>query len=220
MRHLWIAGISVILASTLVASASASPVRFSQHLRVDSIQRSQSGACGSLPSGTSILPDGDFSQAANPGNDTGVGPGTVFAPDWTSAGPRTVDFYGIGSGVPWAEPAGLCSVDLDGTPGPGSIQHAPFPTQPGDKYVLSFLFSGNDACRPTIKKMEVRVGRVSKRFRWDVSGGNSAQNGNWTPETVSFMAVRTTTKLEFISRDRREGNCGPAVAGISVTLSP
>jgi hypothetical protein len=34
------------------------------------------------------------------------------------------------------------------------------------------------------------------------------------------MAVHTMTKLEFISRDRREGNCGPAVAGVAVTQSP
>jgi hypothetical protein len=220
MRTLRIAGISVILATTLGASVSANPVRFSPRMRMESMQHAPLVNCGSLPSGTGILPDGDFSQAANPGNDTGVRTGTVFAPEWTSAGPHTIDFYGTGSGVPWAEPAGLCSVDLDGTPGPGSIQHTPFPTQPGNKYVLSFLFSGNGACRPTIKKMEVRVGRVSKRLTWDISNGNSAQNGIWTPETIDFMAVRKTTKLEFVSRDHREGNCGAAVAGISVTQSP
>ena len=220
MRALLIAGISVVLTSTLVASAGANPVRFSPNMHAQSMHRSTSGICGSLPSGSGILPDGDFSQAANPGNDTAVGPGTEFAPGGTSAGPHTIDFYGTGSGVPWAEPVGLCSVDLDGTPGPGSIQHTPFPTQPGSKYVLSFLFSGNGACRPTIKKMEVRVGRVSKRFTWNVSNGNSAQNGVWTPETIDFMAVHSTTKLEFVSRDHRDGNCGPAVAGISVTQNP
>ncbi len=68
MRRLWVVvGTSVILASTLVTSASASPVRFNQQQRVHVIQRSSSGNCGALPSGTSILPDGDFSQAANSG---------------------------------------------------------------------------------------------------------------------------------------------------------
>ena len=128
--------------------------------------------------------------------------------------------YGTGSGVPWGEVQGLCSVDLDGTPGRGSIQHAPFPTQQGMKYVLSFLLSGNGACEPIVKKMEVRVGRASERLTWDISHGNSAQNGVWTPETLTFAAVHSMTRLEFVSRDRRAGNCGPAVAGISVTQSP
>jgi hypothetical protein len=219
MRRLWIAGISVVLASTLVTSASASPVRFNQQVRVHVIQRSSLGNCGALPSGSGVLPDGDFSQAANPGNNTGVGPGTVFAPGWTSTGPRTVDFYGTANGVPWAEPDGLCSVDLDGTPGPGSIKHDRFATQPGVKYTLSFLFSGNGACGPQIKKMELRVGRVSKRFSWNTEGAKSAQSGDWQPEVVQFMAVHATTRLAFISRDLG-GNCGPAVAGISVTQTP
>jgi Protein of unknown function (DUF642) len=220
MRALWIAGSAAVLASCLAASASANPIRLRPSWHVQSIQRNASGDCGSLPSGTGILRDGDFSQAPNPGNDTGVGPGTTFAPHWMSSGPRTIDFYGTGSGVPWSEPEGLCSVDLDGTPGPGSIRHRLFDTQPGVKYILSFLFSGNGACAPATKEMEVRIARLRKRFTWDASGGNSAQNGVWKPETLKFTAAHTRTRLEFSSRDLNAGNCGPAVAGIAVTQSP
>src|ERR1700722_4888294 len=97
MRALWIAGSAAVLASCLAASASANPIRLRPSWHVQSIQRNASGDCGSLPSGTGILRDGDFSQAPNPGNDTGVGPGTTFAPHWMSSGPRTIDFYGTGS---------------------------------------------------------------------------------------------------------------------------
>ena len=74
MRALWIAGSAAVLASCLAASASANPIRLRPSWHVQSIQRNASGDCGSLPSGTGILRDGDFSQAPNPGNDTGVGP--------------------------------------------------------------------------------------------------------------------------------------------------
>jgi hypothetical protein len=220
MRALWIAGSAVVLAWCLVGSASATPVHLRPSGNVLSIQRYASRNCGSLPSGTGILRDGDFSRARNPGNDTGVGPGATFASAWTSSGPRTIDFYGTGEGVPWAEPEGLCNVDLDGTPGPGSIRHRLFDTQPGAKYILSFLFSGNGACAPTIKDMEVRIARMRQGFTWNVSSGNSAQNGLWKPEIVTFTAVHARTRLEFISRDRDAGNCGPVVAGIAVTQSP
>jgi hypothetical protein len=73
---------------------------------------STSGDCPALPGGTGILPDGDFSQAANP-EDSGpvYAKGYVFAPNWVvSKGNINFDGTGVwGGGL-----NGYCSVELDG----------------------------------------------------------------------------------------------------------
>jgi hypothetical protein len=96
------------------------------------------GNCRGDGGGPGILPDGDFSQAPNPGSENGVRKGTVFAPWWVVTGPRTIDFY-AGSTSHWDQPDGLCSVDLDGSPGPGGIEHEPFRTKPHTAYILTFF---------------------------------------------------------------------------------
>jgi hypothetical protein len=173
------------------------------------------GYCPAWPGGTGILADGDFSQAL----DDGVGAipkGTVFAPDWKSDGPETIDFEA--SNFPyWKAPNDVCTVDMDGTPGPGSIRHGDFRTKKRASYTVTFQMSANGSCGPTIKKMFVAADGQSQAYTWDTSGGNDAQDGDWAQETFQFKAIRPISNLLFRSEDPKGGNCGAIVAAIVVT---
>jgi hypothetical protein len=176
--------------------------------------RRRRAICPSDPSGTGLLTDGDFSQRSIPsrGYRNGISRGP-FAPDWVVTG-RTIDFVGPKAWPPAVNP--YCSVDLDGTPGPGGIRHLPFATEQGASYTVTFQLSGNGNCGPTVKQMVVKAAGQSTAFQWDISSGNSVENGVWAPETWAFIAQSATTVLAFASRDPA-GNCGAVVAAISVT---
>jgi Protein of unknown function (DUF642) len=196
-----------------VSAVAGSPVR---HAAVSRFTGSQN--CPAWPSGSGILSDGDFSQAINPVTvELALRRGTIFAPDWIVTGPKTIDFYGS-PGNDWHGIDGLCNVDLDGTPGPSGIQHAAFRTKRHAAYTVTFEFSGNGACGPTVKMMTVSTdGGQFSQFTWDISSGNTVQNGIWAQESWQFSATSKLTTLTFQSNDPKHGNCGPVVAAISVT---
>jgi hypothetical protein len=211
---------AVVVACT-AGLASAAPVRIAPVAgSVHHWLPGPSTLCPASPGGSGILPDGDFSRAREPkdGGAFGLAKGTVFAPHWIVTGPRTIDFYGFS--VEWTGPNGVCSVDLDGTPGPGGILHDPIRTRIGATYTVAFLFSANGGGGgdPTVKRMTVRVDRSQfMQFSWDTTGGNDANNGDWTLETWQFKAYHAMTSLHFESNDRPRANWGPVVAAISVT---
>lgn len=173
------------------------------------------GNCPSLPRGTGLLPDGDFSQEWG-ATVEGIGPGRTLGPHWTSGGPQTIDFIGYGDG-PWHAPKGVCSVDLDGTPGPGSIVHDTVPTKVNQSYTLKFHFSGNGACGSMVQTMVVQAGSQSATYTWDTAHHNDAQHGKWLQETFTFNAVGTSVTPSFTSADPSGGNCGPVVAAITMS---
>lgn len=83
-----------------------------------SIMVAQSGNCPAAPGGTGLLTDGDFSGAQWPGVLKTYSAGQEFAPDWLVM-EATIDL----NGTYFQTPNGLCSVDLDGTPGYGAVRH-------------------------------------------------------------------------------------------------
>ncbi|MGA9418435.1 MAG: DUF642 domain-containing protein [Candidatus Cybelea sp.] len=206
------------MAAPSVVSPAASHVRTA----------SGSGNCPALPGGTGILTDGDFSQAPDPGSEQGLPAGTKFASDWVVS-ERTIDFYG--SDVSWDEPHGLCSVDLDGsgTEGVGAIRHGRVRTTVDATYTVGFILSGNVNCaqgqgNPRIKRLLVEavgVGRmIGQVFDWRTAHGHDAQHGDFKMERWRFTAFSTETSFVFQSLDRPDkSNCGPVVAGISVSES-
>lgn len=222
-RSLALVAVAVFLVGCAGASFSppqlgAGPLRSLARSQSHSVAPQQSSNCPANPGGSGILADGDFSQASIPPGGQGLAlrKGTIFAPGWIVTGPKTIDFNGPGN-PNWQPPNGLCNVDLDGTPGPGGIKHSSFATKRGAKYTVAFLFSGNGACPPTVKTMNVLAGRSQfTQFLWDTSNGNDAQNGKFAQETWGFTAFHTSTTLSFESKDP-VGNCGPIVAAISVT---
>jgi len=205
------AGVLVLLIGVSATANSSVPAHYGT-AQVRSHQESRAD-CPVWSGGTGILADGDFSRTTDPG--TGFPTyqrGVHFAPDWRVTG-RTIDFAGSSA---WKQNTGYCSIDLDGTPGPGGIRHSAFATQPNEPYSVTFLFSGNGSCAPTIKSMLVSAANQSTTFTWDITNGNDAQHGVWLPESWTFRANATTTTLAFQSQDA-PGNCGPVVAAISVT---
>lgn len=179
--------------------------------------------CARWPGGSGLLRDGDFREAAYP---TGAGSidtfvkGQKFAPSWVVTN-GSIDFVGSAYFEP---PHGVCSIDLDGTtPGSsggrvvGVIAHAPFKTTKKRSYTVTFLFSGNGACGPTVKKMKVATENGSKIFKWNISSGHDAQSGHFAPLKWTFRAGSSQTKLTFSSLDKPKTNqCGPVVAAVSV----
>src|SRR5580692_11981568 len=210
----WIAGVFMLVSVGFVLPAVAVPIKTRPALpapRVPSPMATE-GYCPAWPGGTGILPDGDFSGAPEPngGDEYGLQKGEVFAPDWVVTGPKNIDFYGLNA--QWLAPNGVCSVDLDGTPGRGGMRHNAFPTTRGATYTVTFEFSANGGGQPTVKTLFVRSGEQRTSFTWDTSGGNCAQNGDWKTETWQFRATATTSMLHFESGDRHAGYWGPVVA--------
>ncbi|HLY03049.1 MAG TPA: DUF642 domain-containing protein [Candidatus Cybelea sp.] len=182
------------------------------HLRLASGSGCGSNCCPALPGGTGILPDGDFSQSNNWG-------GWWFtwkkhytpAPDWTVS-KGTIDMIGS---TYW-DIDGLCSVDLDGY-SPGGIESVPFRTKPGASYTLSFLFSGNGETGPTTKTMVISIDRQSTIYTWDISGGNDAQDGDYSTEAWGFKATKRFSLIRFTSKDPPGSASGPVVAAVTIT---
>jgi Protein of unknown function (DUF642) len=217
-RHL-----SLTLAITLIAGIAGVTATYSAVIRPSHplpVKPLTQPNCLAWPGGTGSLTDGDFSETLDPPGPSGVldalRKGTVFAPDWVVTGHNTVDFSGSNNPY-WQAPYNVCNVDLDGTPGPGGIEHRGIATAIGRQYTVTFEFSANGFCAPTVKTMTVSVGgKQSERLTWDASNGNDAEHGVWMPESWQFTAVHKKSKLRFKSNDP-VGNCGPLVAAVSVT---
>lgn len=212
LRFALSAFITAILLGSCAGASSTIPNGATSDFRPLTGSGCGSKCCPSLPGGTGILTDGDFSQGIDLGSKWNhVFKGDVFAPNWIVS-KSNINFYGS---TAW-NIDGLCSVDLDGTPGPGGIAHDFFATQVGAQYSVTFLFSGNGACRTTAKKMQVEAAKQSEDFTWNTSGGKDAQNGYWSEEVFQFSAINSMTRVRFNSKDHPPSNCGPVVAGVSV----
>jgi Protein of unknown function (DUF642) len=168
--------------------------------------------CPSMPRGSGLLPDGDFSQAAQPGGDVVEYKGDVFAPDWIVT-KGDVDFL---DSTYW-DMAGLCSIDIDGYFATGGIESTGFVTKKGAHYTLSFVLSGNGNCPPTVKQMKVEASGSSTIVDWNTAGGFDVQDGNYSLVNWPFTAQKSTTEIAFISQDPKASSCGAVIAGIEVT---
>jgi hypothetical protein len=179
--------------------------------------------CPRWPGGSGLLRDGDFHDATYPsgvGYITTFARGQKFAPSWVVT-IGSIDFIGD---VYFRPPHGVCSIDLDGTaPGSkggrivGGIAHTPFKAKPKQAYTVTFLFSGNGACGPTVKRMKIATEDSSKIFKWNISDGHDAQNGDFAQRKWTFTAGSSKTKLTFSSLDKPTTNlCGPVVAAVRV----
>jgi hypothetical protein len=173
--------------------------------------------CPPAPGGSGILPDGDFSQAPQPGGNGDVVyySGQVFAPAWQVAN-GSIDF----NSTTFWNMAGLCSVDLDGLSAGGIVTSA-FGTIRGASYTVTFLLSGNGCCGggnpPVIKTMKVQAAGQFAVFTWDTSNNNDVEHGIYAQRTWRFTGRSSLTNLQFISQDNQTSTRGAVVAAISVT---
>jgi hypothetical protein len=184
--------------------------------------RAESGSYGNCPTysnGTGELPDGDFSQANNPGDGwVTSSKGEVFAPYWKVA-KGTIDFVG----TTYWDIDNLCSIDLDGGSA-GGIATSGFGTKKGASYTVTFWLSGNgcdspehqgNTCSPE-KTMYLLASKQFQVFTWNTSGYNDAEHGVYAKETWGFRAAGPLTILKFISHDAETSDRGPVVAAIGV----
>jgi Protein of unknown function (DUF642) len=173
-----------------------------------------SQCCPALTGGTGILPDGDFSQATNPGDHgPGYAKGYSFAPDWVvSKGNINFDGTGVwGDGL-----SGYCSVDLDGYE-PGGIKTNRFSTEQGASYTLSFDLSGNCGGQPKIKNVQISIDEQVAQYTWNTASSNCAGNGDYTTESWGFKATKQTAILKVTSLDAKCCGYGPVIEQIVIT---
>jgi hypothetical protein len=176
--------------------------------------------CKAYPSvADNLLSDGDFSQATEPaGASTTFDGGVAFAPGWTVLG-SSIELY---SSPHFKAPEGTCSIDLDGSPGPGGIAHSNFDTTPGATYVVSFFVSGNGECNngygnnTVIKTYTVSVLGKTEKFSYDTSKQN-ATAGDFEYESMTFKATRSQSTLQIMSTDPKGSDCGAVVAAIALS---
>ena len=216
-------GLGICAAAAILASCTASQsgseaipqTIAASHAR----PASGSADCPPYSGGSGVLPDGDFSQAVQPGpsqnGDAVFFKGQIFAPSWVVRA-DSIDFV---SSTYW-NVGGVCSVDLDGQQDPnpvGGIRSSGFTTRRGKPYIVTFTLSGNGYCPPTVKTMKIEAAGQFMEYTWNISSGNDAQDGHYTQETWQFTATHPVTRLAFVSLDPTGSGCGAVVAAISVT---
>jgi hypothetical protein len=172
--------------------------------------------CPGATDNTGVPPDGDFSQAPEPGSngDEVYFKGQVFAPSWKVTN-DSIDFVGSA----YWNVGGYCSVDLDGQEDSnpvGGIKSESFKTRPNHKYTVVFTMSGNGHCPPTVKTMDVTAAGQFAQFTWDTSDNNDAQHGQYQQQRWQFTATKRFTNLTFKSEDPKKSGCGAVVADIYV----
>lgn len=116
----------------------------------------------------------------------------------------------------WVSAEGARSIDLNGTPGQGSIQQT-LRTEIGQDYTLSFAFAGNPLLGE-VHRMTVKIDGEKFRFKFDSSQQSESDMG-WETVTVDFTATSKRTKLSFTG-DPDDDNFGPAIDAVSVVETP
>jgi hypothetical protein len=65
--------------------------------------------------------------------------------------------------------------------------------------------------------MKITIDRQFATYTWDTSGGNDAENGDYTTESWYFKATGHSAVVKFTSEDPKDSASGPVVAGIAIT---
>jgi choice-of-anchor C domain-containing protein len=116
-------------------------------------------------------------------------------------------------GTYWPAPDGTMSIDMSGADA-GTISQT-LATTIGNTYTVSFLLSGNPAGDPSVKTLDVSAtGGIVNHYTFDTTG-STLTTMTWTPETYTFFATTSSTKLSFISTTA--GAFGPAIDNVTVT---
>ena len=164
------------------------------------------GQPGRLEPGN-LLQNGSFEDGPNPGSFITLSAGSTDIPGWKVTR-GSVDYIGSY----WTASQGARSIDLDGSPGAGTIQTS-FPTTPGLRYQVSFDLSGNSQCDAAVKQVMVVVDYVAWTFSFDTDG--QPPGSRWSRESLSFVARDRSTALEFRSPDDDSAQCGAILDNVA-----
>jgi hypothetical protein len=173
------------------------------------------------PIAGNLTPDGDFDGAPLPPTSAGH----VFYPannyitstQWLVGGVG-IDFVNF---TYWPSPPpaanNVCKVDLDATPGDGSISET-FNTAAGHIYHVKFWFSGSSGASQQSgpNTMQVSAANNSQMYTWNAAGGHDVGHDKWKLHKFKFKATTCPTTLTFASLDPPSWSSGPVVTEISV----
>lgn len=171
-----------------------------------------------------LVVNGSFEQASlKPASYQDVPAGSTAIAGWTVT-LNHIDYISPGL---WAAADGKYSLDLEGSRCNvraskdclGGVKQT-ISTLAGQRYDVTFSFSGNPGAGPKIKKMKVSAAGQSQEFSFDVSGHSFGRMG-WKTEHWNFTAKEVTTTLEFESVDNAPNlsGWGPALDNVIVTPS-
>jgi Protein of unknown function (DUF642) len=167
-----------------------------------------------------LTPDGDFDSVPMPPTSQGhvfYGAGGFINPTLWFVGGAGIDFVNT---TYWLSPPpngnNVCKVDLDATPGAGSISET-FNTSPGHVYHVKFWFSGSsEPPQGPVNKMQVSAAGQSRMFHWNTAGGNDVGHDIWKLKHWKFRATGCPSTLTFASLDPGDWSSGPVVTEIVV----
>jgi len=118
----------------------------------------------------------------------------------------------------WQTAEGAQSLDLGGSPGPGTI-YQDLSCAPGQSYLLRFAMAGNP-CRAGIKEMKVYwAGGLVADLTFDTTpytGGNMG----WVYHSYVVTAATDVVRLEFEDINHTDGYYGAALDDVSVSPVP
>ena len=183
-----------------------------------------------VPGFANLITNGSFELgSAIPGPFVTVyGPNTATISNWTVPANTNVDYVG---GY-WTAAQGNRSLDLNGSPGVGTIYQTMTGLTVGQAYQVRFAMAGNPYVQPRYADLQVWVSAggppyASANFRFYVNG-QDFNNMGWQYYTWKFTATSSTITLGFTSLDNAPEDFdplagysfGPALDDVSVTAIP
>jgi len=161
---------------------------------------------------TNLIANGTFSEPVVCPKDMGkfVGGSTAIT-DWT-VGEVSVN---VVCHTYFQPETGDQSIDLSGTPGPGSLAQT-VPTTSGNKYTLSWFMAGNPSCGQAVKTMDVDWnGTLVDAPTFDTTG-HSVTSMGWQSEQITVSAVGATSTVLFADATPDMSLCGATLDNVSL----
>ena len=211
-EHLYAAAINDL---RFAARANPTDLKASQALQIalndfNTTAKTPTTIVGASPqSSRNLIINGSFEDGVPTGSWKPLNTSSSDITGWTVVSGR-VDYIG----TYWQASAGVRSIDLDGTPGPGALAQS-FATTAGSKYRVSFDLAGNPEGPPRLKLLAVVVAGQTHTFTFDISGHSKTSMG-WTTQTFSFQANAPQSTLEFKSLDEAGNWNGPVIDNVIV----
>ena len=182
-------------------------------------------AAAPWPIAGNLTPDGDFSDAVGPNGDATYFPGPLSTTSWHVM-KYDVDLVDstYWPTLPGTLGGGVCTVDLDGSPGDGGISSSSFLTTPGNKYYVRFMLSGSVPA-PGVNHMTLHASpslTPGMPYNWPTAGNQDVYHDVYKPKCWPFKASGLHTIVTFKSTDPDPHHSvdGAVITEISVTGNP
>ncbi len=178
---------SLVLAGTVLCASLAAPQFAHANLLINGGLEVTSGQISADPS---LTPSGGLIYASNVNHSNAL-------TGWTIGG-ASVD---IVSTSYWQNTQGNYSVDLVGTPGPGSISQTVTGLTPGTSYLLTFDFAinpenlDNEAGSTKIMQVTATNTDLAPTLFSGTAGSATKLNMDWVHETLAFTANASNVTL-------------------------